>query len=93
MNFLSLTFLVFLLTVYAAYWNLIEGEARKYFLIAASYVFYAWWDWRFCGLMLFVTVNAYWAGRVLPTLTPRWRLRVLWASVGVDLGVLGAFKY
>ncbi len=93
MNFLSLTFLVFLLTVYAAYWNLIEGEARKYFLIAASYVFYAWWDWRFCGLMLFVTVNAYWAGRILPRLTPRWRLRVLWASVGVDLGVLGAFKY
>jgi alginate O-acetyltransferase complex protein AlgI len=92
-NFLSLTFLVFLVIVYAVYWNFLRGDTRKYFLIAASYVFYAWWDWRFCGLMLFVTVNAYWTGRVLPTLTARRRLRVLWASVGVDLGVLGVFKY
>jgi alginate O-acetyltransferase complex protein AlgI len=92
-NFISVTFLVFLVIVYAAYWKIAGSETRKYLLIGASYVFYAWWDWRFCGLMLFVTVNAYLAGRTLPTLAPPWRLRLLWTSIGVDLAVLGFFKY
>ena len=37
------------------------GAARKAFLIAASYVFYAAWDWRFCFLMAGVSLVA-WAG-------------------------------
>jgi alginate O-acetyltransferase complex protein AlgI len=92
-NFISLTFLFFLAVVYGAYWKMAAGEMRKYLLIGASYVFYAWWDWRFCGLMLFVTVNAYWAGRALPALAPPLRLQLLWASIGLDLAVLGFFKY
>ena len=36
---------------------------RKGFLIAASYTFYAAWDWRFCFLMAGVSLVAYAAGR------------------------------
>ena len=93
MNFISLTFLVFLAVVYGVYWKIPAGEWRKYFLVAASYVFYAWWDWRFCGLMALVTVNAYATGQILARLAAPQQLRVLWASIALDLGVLGFFKY
>ncbi len=93
MNFISVTFLAFLSIVYGAYWKMAADETRKYLLIGASYVFYAWWDWRFCGLMLFVTVNAYLTGRALPTLAPPRRRQLLWPSIGLDLAVLGFFKY
>ena len=28
-------------------------------LLIASYVFYGWWDWRFCFLMLLLTFVSY----------------------------------
>ncbi len=93
MNFISFTFLVFLAVVYSVYWKIPAGEWRKYFLVAASYVFYAWWDWRFCGLMVLVTGNAYATGQILARLAAPQQLRVLWASIALDLAVLGFFKY
>jgi hypothetical protein len=35
------------------------------FGVAPSYLFYAAWDWRFCLLMSFVTVNAFTAGHLV----------------------------
>ena len=58
-----------------------------------NYVFHAVWNWRFCFLMLFVTVNAFAAGQILACTTGRRRTAVLAASIGVDLTVLGFFKY
>ena len=34
-------------------------QIRHIILLLASYVFYGWWDWRFCFLMLGLTVVAY----------------------------------
>src|SRR5919202_1436605 len=92
MNFVSLQFLAFLAVCYDVYWGLRSRDGRQRFLVAASYLFYAAWDWRFCGLMLFVTVNAYLAGRALASGMAA-RRPVLWVSVAVDLVVLCAFKY
>ena len=64
-NFVSFEFLCFLGAVYVFYWAFPQERARKWLLTAASYLFYAAWDWRFCLLMLFVTVNAFTAGRLL----------------------------
>ena len=68
------------------------SEARQWFLLAASYVFYGWWDWRFCFLMLLLTISAYACAIQLGKNSPR---RRLWAVVGIagPLVVLGFFKY
>jgi D-alanyl-lipoteichoic acid acyltransferase DltB (MBOAT superfamily) len=92
-NFVSFEFAVFLAGVYVLHWSCRHTAIRKWLLTIASYVFYAVWNWRFCFLMLFVTVNAFAAGQMLGH-GRRGRLRaVLAASIGIDLAVLGFFKY
>ena len=61
MLFNSLTFPIFLLIVLGLYYCLAH-RWQNILLLIASYVFYAWWDWRFLGLLMFVTVINYWAG-------------------------------
>lgn len=62
MSFTSIDFIVFFACVLTIayliqkYFNL---ELKKYFLLAASYFFYGYWDWRFCFLLLFVTLSSY----------------------------------
>ena len=51
MIFTSGAFLVFFLVVYSVYWLLRGQRLRVYWLLLASQFFYAWWDWRFLGLM------------------------------------------
>lgn len=98
MTFASLTFIVFFIIVslLLAFTNLVSvkgllGEkvifVRHFVLLFASYIFYGWWDWRFCILMLFVTVMSYIAGvykenKVLGNII-----------IGMILLVLGIFKY
>jgi D-alanyl-lipoteichoic acid acyltransferase DltB (MBOAT superfamily) len=75
--------------------------ARNLFLLAASYFFYACWDWRFLGLILISTAVDYLCGRYLGVgrpgpqgerAKPRRKL-VLVASLVTNLGLLGFFKY
>lgn len=60
---------------------------KELFLLAASYFFYGYWDWRFCFLLLFVTAVSY--------ITARFTHKKLALTVGivVPLVVLGFFKY
>jgi D-alanyl-lipoteichoic acid acyltransferase DltB (MBOAT superfamily) len=39
-------YLAFLLLIVAVYWRL-GFRQQNYFLLAASYFFYGWWDWPF----------------------------------------------
>jgi alginate O-acetyltransferase complex protein AlgI len=93
MNFVSFEFAVFLAVVYVLHWSCRHAGTRKLLLTIASYVFYAVWNWRFCFLMLFVTVNAFAAGQMLARATRASRKAVLAASIGIDLAILGFFKY
>jgi alginate O-acetyltransferase complex protein AlgI len=92
-NFVSFEFAGFLAVVYVLHWSCRDAGVRKWLLTIASYVFYAVWNWRFCFLMLFLTANAFAAGRMLACSTRRQRKAVLAASIGVDLAILGFFKY
>jgi len=38
---------------------------RKLILLGASCVFYAWWDWRFLGLLITVTLLDYYVSHFL----------------------------
>jgi len=68
--------------------------AHQAFLLVASYVFYAAWDWRFLGLILFSTVLDYLVGLGIQHASSQGaRKGLLTASLVGNLGVLGLFKY
>ena len=55
MSFISWQYLFFLPLIFILYWTL-SGRTRLLLLLAASYVFYAFWDVRFLALVLATTV-------------------------------------
>lgn len=94
MTFISLTFLIFLPGVFALYWLARRRELQNSLLIAASYLFYSWWDYRFCALMLLSSLVDYGIGLAMESAECRRRRRILlWVSVVANLGLLGIFKY
>lgn len=94
MVFNSTTFAVFFGLFYVLYWFAVPATRRNLALLAGSYVFYGWWDWRFLGLIVLSTAVDFSLGRAIDRSDDdRLRRRLLWASVAVNLGVLGLFKY
>jgi alginate O-acetyltransferase complex protein AlgI len=95
MLFPTLDFLLFFLAVALASWVLRDRfEARKLFLVAASYFFYAQWNWRFCFLLAFSSTVSYIAGRAIGySPDARQRKWILAAAIAIHLGVLATFKY
>ena len=67
MLFNSLDFAVFLPIVFVLYWFVAQRNLRlqNALIVAASYVFYGWWDWRFLSLIIFSTLVDYSIGRRL----------------------------
>ncbi len=67
---------------------------RKVILVIASCYFYACWDWRFLSLIMVTTAVDYAVGRGLDREErPAARRLLLGASLAVNLGILGVFKY
>lgn len=93
MLFNELQFWIFLAAVFALY-LVLPHRAQNRMLLGASYLFYAAWDWRFLGLILFSTVVDYLVAlRMDVESRDTARRRLLWVSLGVNLGLLGVFKY
>ncbi len=93
MVFTSLHFVAFFLVVYGLY-RLLPHRGQNYLLLAASYYFYASWDWRFLSLLVATTLVAYSCGAALGRLNDRRRRKqVLVAGVVFNLAILGFFKY
>jgi alginate O-acetyltransferase complex protein AlgI len=93
MVFNSLHFLWFFVVVYALY-RVLPHRAQNWLLLAASYYFYAAWDWRFLGLLVSSTVVDYSCGRLIEATADHRRRRwLLCLSLGFNLTLLGFFKY
>ncbi len=93
MLFNSLPFLVFIAVFLPVYFAL-KGRARLLLCLAGSYFFYGWWDPRFLSLIVLSTVIDYALGlKISETEEQTKRKRLLWISVGMNLGVLAFFKY
>ncbi|SDH64868.1 MBOAT family O-acyltransferase [Roseospirillum parvum] len=94
MLFNSVQFLVFFAAVFVVYWHL-PRRGQNLFLLAASYLFYGAWNWKFLGLILTTTVADYAAALIIANNPHRpMRRRVALASaLAVNLGILGFFKY
>jgi len=96
MLFNSLDFAVFLPIVFVLYWFVTKHKLKlqNALIVAASYVFYGWWDWRFLSLIIFSTFLDYSIGRRLKNQeNQKIRKTLLWTSIIVNLGFLGVFKY
>ena len=96
MLFNSLDFAVFLPIVFALYWFVTNHNLKlqNALIVAASYVFYGWWDWRFLSLIIFSTLVDYSIGRRLKNEEKHSTRKILlWTSIIVNLGFLGFFKY
>ncbi len=84
---------VFLALVVFLYWRM-GWRSQNRMLLAASYVFYGWWDVRFLGLIAASTIVDYYCARAIAASgDSRRRRRLLIVSLAVNLGFLGAFKY
>ncbi len=71
-----------------------QGRGRKPFLLAASWFFYACWDWRFLSLIIFSTALDYVVGQKIFNCSKQAnRRRWLGLSLIGNLGLLGIFKY
>ncbi len=89
-----MSFALFFVVVLGVSWRLNDRpRAWKLFMLAASYVFYGAWDWRFLGLIIGASlVNTL----VATAMEPRaGAARRAWLVVGLaaNLGTLGYFKY
>ena len=94
MLFPTLTFGLFFLVIFYASWSLREApEIRIGLLVAASYVFYAFWDWRFAGLLALSTMLNWLAGEWVSRTDGKARQRVVQGAVALNLLILGVFKY
>ena len=95
MLFNSPEYLLFLPLVFALYWALNKRNLRwqNVLLLASSYFFYGWWDWRFLSLIAFSTGVDYFAG--IYTERTQGSAKKFWLglSLTVNLGMLGLFKY
>ena len=91
MIFHSLDFAAFFLIVVTIYWRL-PHRGQNLLLLGASYLFYGWIHPWFVLIMLASTTVDYWAGQRMEDDRARKR-RYLAASLVVNLGMLGVFKY
>ncbi len=102
MLFNSWVYWLFLPITIAVYYAL-RGRSRIAWLLICSYVFYAWWDWRFLGLIVVSSIIDFICGRLLDrrrdddpdeyALDRKKRRTVLVVSLVANLGMLAFFKY
>ena len=62
MQFTQIEFVALLLAVLLVVWRTSNRVVRNSILLVVSYYFYAYWDYRFCGLLLLSTGVDYVAG-------------------------------
>ncbi|MCF8368579.1 MAG: MBOAT family protein [Bacteroidales bacterium] len=97
MVFNSSTFLVFFVAFFLLYWwinNKMGVLVRNVFTTLASYLFYAFWDWRFLSLIIISSLTDYLIGLMLFYFNNQLKRKLLLiSSIVINLGILGFFKY
>lgn len=95
MLFPTMTFALFFVVVLGISWRLNDRPiAWRWFVLAASYVFYGWWDPVFCLLLAGSTVGNHLVVSAIHASRSE-RAARSWMVLGVvlNLGLLGFFKY
>lgn len=96
MLFNSFEFLIFLPAVFLLYWFVFKPlKWQNLFVVAASYLFYGWWDWRFLILIAITTFCSYASGLLIQKYSGRrtHQRMVCATNILLNLIILGIFKY
>lgn len=94
MLFNSHIFLAFLPLYLIASYATAGRQSWYVVTLAASYMFYGYWDWRFLGLIIFMTAANFWIGqKIAEAEDDRQRKSYIGVSLFASLGLLSVFKY
>ena len=103
MLFNSVTFAVFLLIVFSFYWFVFQRhlKVQNVFIVAASYLFYGWWDWRFLSLIIFTSFCSWSFGLLMRRIDDQQmplsaifsRKFMSISNIVLNIGVFSIFKY
>ena len=103
MLFNSIQFAIFLPIVFLLYWFFFDRfiskskhqlKLQNAFVVAASYVFYGWWDWRFLLLIAFTSFCSWGSGLLIGKAETKGKAkRWMWLNIVLNLGILALFKY
>ncbi|MCQ2275952.1 MAG: MBOAT family protein [Bacteroidales bacterium] len=97
MLFNSIEFAAFLPLVFLLYWFVFNRNLKlqNLFIVAVSYLFYGWWDWRFLVLIAFTSFCS-WGSGLLIRKSRENRRKAKWINginIAINIGILGVFKY
>lgn len=97
MLFNSIEFAIFLPVVFLLYWTVFNKKSvmvRNIFLLVCSYSFYAFWNWKFLGLIFISSLTDFIiGGKIFGCENQKKRKLLLAVSLFVNLGILCFFKY
>lgn len=93
MDFINLTFPIFLTIVFVLYWLLSAKKLnlQNSLLLLASYVFYGWWDWRFLFLIILTSASTFFTA--LGMHRARIAKKLMLGNIILNLLILFIFKY
>ena len=92
MIFNSLTYLLLLIAVVPLYW-VISYRARLLLIFAASITFYGFWRIEFIPVLMFSAAVDWWVALRMSTVADKQRIKLLFLSISINLGLLIYFKY
>lgn len=95
MLFNSIEFLFFLPIVFILYWLFYSRQRQNILVVAASYLFYGWWDCRFLLLIIFTSLCSFGSGILIEHYKNKrqWQKAVSAGNIVLNLAILGVFKY
>lgn len=96
MLFNSIDFAIFLPIVFIFYWFITSKKLllQNLLILVASWLFYAWWDWRFLSLIVFSIIVDYLVSLGLKKQENITKRKILlWISICINIGTLAGFKY
>lgn len=95
MLFNSIDFAIFLPICFVIYWFLLNNNIKyqNLFIAVSSYIFYAWWDWRFLSLIFVSTIVDFYVAKKIHVSREKKRKKLLILSLFINIGLLCFFKY
>jgi alginate O-acetyltransferase complex protein AlgI len=96
MLFTSLPFVFFFIIFFHLYWFVFNKDLKlqNLLILTGSYIFYAWWDWRFLFLLIGSSILNYFLGlQLYKSKHEKYRNFLLWIGLLQGLGGLLFFKY
>src|SRR5574341_1646612 len=86
--------LLFFPIVFGLFWLSTTKKQRYILLTLSGYVFYGYWNWRYCFLLANSSLVSFFAALMIQrAATPAHRRFWLVLSITADLAILGFFKY